>query len=174
MGFWVAITMNGFGSGMRWPPIVVAPSAMASSIADWVLALERLISSSSTKLAWIGPICVVKRCVEKSKTCVPTRSDGMRSGVHCTRLNDPETAVARVWAAVVLARPGTDSMRMWPPATIVVMRDSRRFSWPTSVWEKRLRIRATSCWARAVSSALNAVAGAVAVGGGAMGCGAGG
>mgnify|MGYP007010754001 CR=1 FL=1 len=53
--------MNGLGSSIRWPPMVVAPSAMASSMADWVFALARLISSSNTKLAWIGPICVVKR-----------------------------------------------------------------------------------------------------------------
>ena len=90
---------------MRSPPIVVAPSDMASSIADCVLALERLISSSNTKLAWIGPIWVENRWVEKSNTWVPTRSDGMRSGVHCTRRNVPETEVASVWAAVVLARP---------------------------------------------------------------------
>ena len=85
MGFSVAITMNGLGSSMRSPPIVVAPSAMASSIADCVLALDRLISSSNTKLAWIGPIWVENRWVEKSNTWVPTRSDGMRSGMHCTR-----------------------------------------------------------------------------------------
>lgn len=67
---------------MRSPPMVVLPSDMASSMADWVLALERLISSSSTKLAWIGPMMVVNFCAEKSKTWVPTRSEGMRSGVH--------------------------------------------------------------------------------------------
>ena len=128
MGFCVAITMNGLGRAMRSPPMVLAPSAMASSMADWVLALERLISSSSTKLAWIGPTCVVNFCVAKSKTCVPTISDGMRSGVHWMRLNVPDTEVARVCAAVVLARPGTDSIRMWPPATMVRIRDSRRCS----------------------------------------------
>ncbi len=51
IGFSVAITMNGLGKAIRCPPMVVAPSAMASSMADWVLAFERLISSSSTKLA---------------------------------------------------------------------------------------------------------------------------
>ena len=144
IGFCVAMTMNGLGSSMRSPPMVVAPSAMASSIADWVLALERLISSSSTKFAWIGPICVAKRWDAKSKTCVPTRSEGMRSGVHCTRLNVPDTAVASVCAAVVLARPGTDSMRIWPPATSVTISDSRRLSWPTKVWANRARSRSAS------------------------------
>ena len=60
---------------------------------------------------------MVNFCDAKSKTCVPTRSDGMRSGVHCTRLNEPDTQVASVWAAVVLAKPGTDSIRICPPAT---------------------------------------------------------
>ena len=160
MGFSVAITMNGLGSSMRSPPIVVAPSAMASSIADCVLALERLISSSNTKLAWIGPIWVENRWVEKSNTWVPTRSDGMRSGVHCTRRNVPETEVASVWAAVVLARPGTDSMRMWPPATIVAISASRKSDCPTSVWANLARMRSVSCRARRRSSCVSAAEGA--------------
>ena len=158
IGFCVAITMNGFGRAMRSPPIVVAPSAIASSIADWVFAFERLISSSSTKFAWIGPICVVNFCEAKSNTCVPTRSEGMRSGVHCTRLNVPDTEVASVCAAVVLARPGTDSMRMWPPATSVRISDSRRLSCPTSVCAKRARMRSASAAARFTSSAAIALA----------------
>ena len=171
MGFCVAMTMKGFGSAMRWPPMVVAPSAMASSMADCVFAFERLISSSSTKLAWMGPICVENFCVAKSKTWVPTRSDGIRSGVHCTLLNDPDTEVASVCAAVVLARPGTDSMRMWPPATSVVISDSRRLSCPTKVCAKRARIRAPICFARLMSSADN-VLGLLTAGMG-MGTGAG-
>ena len=155
IGFCVAMTMNGFGSAMHWPPMVVAPSAMASSMADWVFAFERLISSSSTKLAWIGPICVENFCVAKSKTWVPTRSDGIRSGVHCTRLNDPDTEVASVCAAVVLARPGTDSMRICPPATSVVISDSRRLSCPTRVCAKRARMHVPSCFARLMSSGGN-------------------
>ena len=145
---------------MRSPPIVVAPSAMASSIADCVLALDRLISSSNTKLAWIGPIWVENRWVEKSNTWVPTRSDGMRSGVHCTRRNVPETEVASVWAAVVLARPGTDSMRMWPPATIVAISASRKLDCPTSVWANLARMRSVSCRARRRSSCVSAAEGA--------------
>ena len=55
IGFWVASTMNGLGSGWMVPAIEVCRSCIASSIADWVLALARLISSSSTKLACTGP-----------------------------------------------------------------------------------------------------------------------
>ena len=34
MGFWVAITRNGLGSGYVWPPIEILRSAMTSSSAD--------------------------------------------------------------------------------------------------------------------------------------------
>jgi hypothetical protein len=55
MGFWVASTRK--GSGTRWtsPPIEVCFSCIASSIADWVFAELRLISSRSTKFACTGP-----------------------------------------------------------------------------------------------------------------------
>jgi hypothetical protein len=60
IGFWVASTMNGSGSGWTSPPMEVWRSCIASSIADCVFALERLISSSSTTFAWTGPSWVVK------------------------------------------------------------------------------------------------------------------
>lgn len=60
IGFCVAITRNGRGTLWISPPIVVCRSCIASSIADWVLALERLISSSSTKFACTGPSTVRK------------------------------------------------------------------------------------------------------------------
>ena len=60
IGFWVASTMNGSGRRCTSPPIEVCRSCIASSIADCVFALERLISSSSTTLAWTGPSWVVK------------------------------------------------------------------------------------------------------------------
>ena len=58
--------MNGAGSGYITPPIEVWRSCIASSIALWVLALERLISSSRTKLAWTGPSRVVNVAVDGS------------------------------------------------------------------------------------------------------------
>jgi hypothetical protein len=42
-------------------------------------------------------------------TWVPMMSLGSRSGVHCTREKLASTVEARVEAASVLARPGTDS-----------------------------------------------------------------
>ena len=55
IGFWVAITRNGRGRGRVSPATVTARSCMASSSADWVLGVARLISSASTRLAKIGP-----------------------------------------------------------------------------------------------------------------------
>ena len=48
IGFWVASTMNGLGSGWMVPAIEVCRSCIASSSADWVFALARLVSSSSS------------------------------------------------------------------------------------------------------------------------------
>src|SRR3954447_26437949 len=47
---------------------------------------------------------------------VPTRSAGTRSGVNWMRLNVPPRTSATVLTVSVLARPGTPSRRMWPPA----------------------------------------------------------
>ncbi len=66
-------------------------------------------------------------CDGKSNTWVPTRSDGMRSGVHCTRLNEPIPGGERLGGRG-LAKPGTDSIKNMPPATKVTISDSRRFS----------------------------------------------
>ncbi|MNP70906.1 hypothetical protein D3C76_1672080 [compost metagenome] len=66
---------------------------------------------------------------------------GMRSGVHWMRRNEPLIADARVCAAVVLARPGTDSSRMWPPARSELIRAVRRASCPTTRWSKTCSTR---------------------------------
>ncbi len=55
MGFCVAITRNGRSSSCVVVPLVTVRSCMASSSADWVLGVARLISSASTRLAKIGP-----------------------------------------------------------------------------------------------------------------------
>ncbi len=55
IGFWVAITMNGFGIGKVWPPIETCRSAISSSIADCTLAGARFTSSASTKFTNVGP-----------------------------------------------------------------------------------------------------------------------
>jgi hypothetical protein len=55
IGFWVASTRNGRGTGWVRPPIETCPSAITSSSADCTLAGARLISSASTRLAITGP-----------------------------------------------------------------------------------------------------------------------
>ena len=126
--------MNGLGSSIRWPPMVVAPSAMASSMADWGF---RIGSVDFVEQHEIG----VDRSDLRGEALGgeiehlgshKVRRHEVRRALHAF-LNEPETEVASVCAAVVFARPGTDSMRIWPPATKVVIRDSRRLVWPTSV-----------------------------------------
>ena len=54
-GFCVAITRNGCGSGSVLPSTVTCASFIASSRADCVRGVVRLISSARTTLAKIGP-----------------------------------------------------------------------------------------------------------------------
>ncbi len=56
--------MNGCGSARRFESIVTAPSFIASSSADWVFGVARLISSARTMLAKIGPAWNSNRSVD--------------------------------------------------------------------------------------------------------------
>ena len=55
MGFWVAATMNGSGSGRVTPSAETWRSSIASSSADWVFGGVRLISSASRMFVNTGP-----------------------------------------------------------------------------------------------------------------------
>ena len=55
MGFWVAMTRNGSGIGWVAPSIVDCRSSIASSSADCVFGVARLISSARTTWLMIGP-----------------------------------------------------------------------------------------------------------------------
>jgi hypothetical protein len=55
IGFWVASTTNGSGSSWRTPATVTARSCIASSSADCVLGVARLISSASSTWWNTGP-----------------------------------------------------------------------------------------------------------------------
>ena len=90
---------------------------MHSSRPDCVLGDARLISSTITTLAKIGPGRNSKRSSRWLKTLTPTTSAGSRSAVHCTRANCRSKARATERASVVLPTPGRSSMRMWPSAT---------------------------------------------------------
>ena len=60
IGFCVASTRNGLGTGNVWCPIVTWCSCITSSSADCTLAGARLISSASRKLQKTGPSSVSK------------------------------------------------------------------------------------------------------------------
>src|SRR4029079_15835220 len=55
-------------------------------------------------------------------------------GVNCTRWNWPPIALARVFTASVLARPGTPSTRMCPRESSATRSRASRMSWPTMVF----------------------------------------
>ena len=76
IGFCVAMTRNGCGTGCVSWPIVTWRSCITSSSADCTFAGARLISSASRKLQKTGPSSVSKSAELGRKTRVPTRSDG--------------------------------------------------------------------------------------------------
>src|SRR5437867_4826874 len=91
IGFCVASTKKGAGSGREAPPTVTAPSCIPSSSADWVFGVARLISSARRMWAKIGP-CWNWKCFRPSTSStmmfVPMMSAGIRSGVNWIREND--------------------------------------------------------------------------------------
>ena len=117
MGFWVAITMNGRGTGCGSPSTVTWRSSMTSSSADWVFGEARLISSASTMLANTGPGRNSNSLVAWLKIVTPVTSDGQQVG---RELDAPPRAVDRLaaiaLASVVLPMPGTSSISRWPSA----------------------------------------------------------
>jgi hypothetical protein len=82
---------------------------MASRSALWVLGVARLISSASTTWANTGPFWNSKRRLPEASTImlVPVTSDGIRSGVNCTRAKDRSSVSASVRTSRVLPSPGT-------------------------------------------------------------------
>src|SRR4051794_7467136 len=117
-GFCVARTMNGRASSCVWTSTVTLRSCMHSSRPDCVFGEARLISSTSTMFAKIGPGRNSKRLSRWLKTFVPTTSAGSRSAVHWTRANCSSSDRASVRARVVLPTPGRSSSRMWPSAAM--------------------------------------------------------
>src|SRR5216683_1220343 len=116
-GFWVASTMNGRGSGyVEWSSETCA-SFIASSRADWVLGVVRLISSASTMLVKSGPGLNTNSPVFGSHTETPSTSDGSMSEVNWMRWNEAPIERASAAASVVLPTPGTSSISRWPRAT---------------------------------------------------------
>jgi hypothetical protein len=109
MGFCVASTKNGSGSGRRTPLVVTCRSCMASSSAACVRGGVRLISSASSTLVNTGP-CM--KLISRPPLLrfswmisVPVMSVGMRSGVNWMRLKSRFSVRARLLIMSVLARP---------------------------------------------------------------------
>src|SRR5918912_1506754 len=140
-GFCVASTTNGRASSCEWTSTVTLRSCMHSSNPDCVFGEARLISSTSTTLAKIGPGRNSKRLSRWLKTLVPTTSAGRRSAVHWMRANWRSVARASARARVVLPTPGRSSSRMCPSAAIhtSAWSSSSRRTWtaPVSAWAMR-------------------------------------
>src|SRR5262245_38800781 len=87
---------------------------------------------------------------------VPTRSDGMRSGVNWMRAKLPRTVAASVSAASVFASPGTPSSRQWPRASRHTRRRSTIRSWPTMTFLTSNRVRSRRAEASSTSATWRA------------------
>ena len=121
------------GSGCVSPSTETWRSCIASSSADWVRGVARLISSTSTTLVKTGPGTKRKSPGARS-TLLPVTSPGSRSGVPWTRANDRPSDRANALASSVLPTPGTSSIRPWPPTSSATA-SSRSGSWaPTTAW----------------------------------------
>ena len=94
IGFCVATTMNGSGSGRLTPSTLTWRSCIASSSAAWVFGGVRLISSASNRLVNTGP--GRNASSPDRSVIVPVRSDGSMSGVNCTRRKSTPIARANV------------------------------------------------------------------------------
>ncbi len=110
-GFCVAMTKKGLGSWCVSPSTVTCPSSIASRRAACVFGGARLISSARTTLAKMGPRSNTKSRLASRIVSVPVMSDGIRSGVNCTRPKERTSAVANDWAVSVFPVPGTSSSR---------------------------------------------------------------
>ena len=111
------MTKNGQGRARVSPSTLTCFSSIASSSADCVLGLARLISSASSTCANTGPGWNTKRSCPRSYTDTPDRSLGIRSAVNCTRENCSPKVRASACASVVLPTPGTSSISRCPPAS---------------------------------------------------------
>ena len=147
IGFCVAMTRNGSGTRCVSWPIVTWCSCITSSSADCTFAGARLISSASRKLQKTGPSSVSNEPESGRYMRVPTRSDGTRSGVNWTRWKLPPSTWAVVLIVSVFARPGTPSIRRWPPASRQTSTRSSIASCPaiTRLISKRACSRSSRC-----------------------------
>lgn len=119
-GFWVAMTRNGSGRAWVLPSMLTWPSLIASSRADWVFGVERLISSARRTWLKMGPGLKSKLPPLGSNTDRPRMSEGRRSLVNWMRRKLTPKERASATPSKVLPIPGTSSMRRWPRAIKVI------------------------------------------------------
>ena len=115
-------------------PTEICRSCIASSSADWVRGVARLISSASTSEDTNGPSWNCSSWPPPSvstSTFVPWMSAGIMSGVNWIRENGTSTAWPIDLTSIVLPSPGTPSSITWPPANSAVSAASSTGSWPT-------------------------------------------
>ena len=67
-------------------------------------------------------------------TSVPVMSDGIRSGVNCTRRNSRSSVRASVRAMRVLPSPGTPSRSTWPRHRSPMSKCSMISCWPITTF----------------------------------------
>src|SRR5829696_3167444 len=115
---------------------------MASSSAACVFGGVRLTSSASSRLVKTGPSR--KRKLPASSTSWPVTSDGIRSGVNCTRRVCRSRAAATALTRSVLATPGTPSSRTWPRTRRAATSPESTPSWPTTTFPTSSRSASTA------------------------------
>ena len=137
------------------PSTVTCCSAIASSRADCVFGIARLISSTRTTFANTGPALNSKSRSRWLKIERPVTSVGWRSGVHWIREETApsiDCAIAR--ASTVFAVPGTSSRSTWPPQTSAATTSVICSRFPcTTVSMLSSNRHATSCASACVSIA---------------------
>ena len=153
-GFCVAMTRNGVGRRMVWPPRVTLRSCMASSIAPCTFGAARLISSARRRFVKTGPRWMRKSPDFWSTTSEPTMSDGSISTVNWMRRKSKAMAFATVFTRSVFARPGIPCRSRWPPVRSAIMTRSTTMSWPTTTLPTRVRTSATNWWAAWTAAGL--------------------
>ncbi len=141
IGFWVAATRNGSGSGRARPSTETWRSSMTSSSDACVFGGVRLISSASSRLVKTGPSRNSNSAVRASKISDPVTSPGIRSGVNCTRLVSRSSAAATVRTSSVFATPGTPSSSTCPRASRAITMPDTTASWPTTTLPTSARSR---------------------------------
>src|SRR3954454_4967308 len=75
---------------------------------------------------------------------VPMTSEGIRSGVNCSRLKPRSSDAASALTSRVLATPGTPSSNTWPRTSRVATSPETTASWPTTTFATSSRTASTA------------------------------